>query len=327
MKTADPNEPKLVEPQSTKPLTNRLKLSVLMLVYEHQEFVSQAISSVLSQVCDFQFELIIINDCSSDNSGEICQDYAARHADCIKYINNKTNLGMHASFSKLWSTSQADLVAFCEGDDYWLDDTKLQAQVDCLEKNSDWALCGAKAQIVKRSTDNTWLVAGELKPPNLKPQYRFDELIRSYCFHFSTVMLRKSAVVFPAWFDSVYCVDRPIYLLAAEHGQAGYLDKVVSAYRIHSGGNWSTCSNSVKAKQSSDLFRKLAGHFDESYRVSFELSLFDILQSYVAIEMQERRYATARKLFVRAFGEVSFRNKFRCLRKHYRTAALLLVKR
>jgi len=306
---------------------NQPRVSVLMLVYEHQEFVAQAISSVVSQRCEFSYELIVINDHSSDKSAEICRKFADNYPDLIRFIDNKSNVGMHESFARLWAASSATLIAFCEGDDYWVDDYKLQKQVDSFDEHEEWTLCGAKAQIIELSDTNEWLVSGDLQPRVPQKAYSFEQLIGSYNFHFSTVMLRKSSVRFPQWFKTVYCVDRPIYLLAAQGGKAGYLNEVVSAYRIHGAGNWSSISSLRKASESEDLFAKLASHFDKKYKSKFELTLFEILHSYVATEMQHERYGNARKIFYGVLLRSSFVKKLRWLKKYYRTAGLLLIRR
>jgi len=302
-------------------------VSVLMMVHQHEEFVAQAIEGVLSQQCDFKFELIVINDCSSDNSGEICHSYAKQHPDVIKLIDNRSNIGMHNSFELLWNTSTSDLVAFCEGDDYWVDELKLQKQVTLMTANPHWSLCGGRAQVIELSGNDDWLTTGYLYPIVKKNEYSFEELIKSYSFHFSTVIVRRSSVTFPDWFKTVYCVDRPIYLLAAENGIAGYLNTTLSTYRIHSGGNWSSISNARKAEQSIDLFSKLQTHFDQSYKPLFEMTLFNILQTYVAGAMLAQQYGSARQIFWSAFSGLGFYNKLKCLVKYYRTAILLTIKR
>ena len=304
------------------------KVSVLMLVYEHAAFVAQAIEGVLSQQCEFDFELIVINDFSSDASAAICARYAQENAHMMTFIDSPQNRGMHASFQILWNTSRAPLVAFCEGDDYWVDPLKLQKQVAQMATNQHWTLCGANAQLIKLNQGQEWRECGVVSPGAKQTEYRFEDLISGYHFHFSTVMMRKSAVSFPAWFDSVYCVDRPLYLLAAEHGPAGYLDETVSCYRLHSGGNWSSISGDLKAERSIDLFQKMAAHFDPQYKSKFEYTLFYALQSYVAEELVKQRYRVARTIFRQAFANVhDLKMKLKMFTQYYKTAILLLIRR
>ena len=77
---------------------SRPAVSVLMLVYEHAEFVAQAIESVLAQQCEFDFELIVINDCSSDTSGAVCQRYAVQHPEMITFIDSSFGLKLFINF-------------------------------------------------------------------------------------------------------------------------------------------------------------------------------------------------------------------------------------
>ncbi|GHA08374.1 glycosyl transferase [Arenicella chitinivorans] len=307
---------------------SRLQVSVLMLVHEHAAFVAQAIDSVLAQQCDFEFELVVINDCSSDSSALICQQYADQNPDRITFINSSENKGMHASFQLLWEASRGPLLAFCEGDDYWVDPLKLHKQVGLMARNSHWTMCGANAQVIELNEAREWQVCSVLGPRVKQAEYSFEELIRGYHFHFSTVMVRKDSVHFPVWFDSVYCVDRPLYLLATEQGSAGYLDEIVSHYRLHPGGNWSSISGARKAERSIDLFRKMARHFAPHYRQHFEATLFYALQTYVAEELVKQRFNVARRIFWRAFANVhDLKMKFKFFRQYYKTALLLVVKR
>ena len=115
----------------------QLMVSVVMITYGHENYIEQAIKGVLMQECDFQYELIIANDCSPDNTDRIVQKIIdnTNNADRIKYVRHTVNKGMTANF--LWTLQQASgkYIAICEGDDYWTDPLKLQKQVDLLEVN------------------------------------------------------------------------------------------------------------------------------------------------------------------------------------------------
>jgi glycosyltransferase involved in cell wall biosynthesis len=305
---------------------SQLKVSVLMLVYQHAEFLQEAIESVLAQKCQFEFEFILINDASTDESAKICQQYADLYPQCISFIDNKDNLGMHASFAKLWAASKAEYIAFCEGDDYWIDSKKLEKQVEMLDNNHSVNLVGAKASVIKQNELGEWANVGEIAPPNTQTSYTFNDLISAYHFHFSTVMLRKSSVQFPHWFQSTYCVDRPIYLLACQSGDAGFIDEVVSHYRLHKGGAWSTQSAVKKANSTVSLFTTMADYFDVQYRKRFELTMFEILFSYIAEDMQNKRYRSARNTLSLGLSKLSFKNRILKLRRYFKTWFLLIWK-
>lgn len=272
-------------------------ISVLMLAYNHGEYIRQAIESVVSQTSSPVFELLIGEDGSSDNTRQICLELQAEFPQCIRVITSDHNQGMHKNFARLWQEAAGAYVAFCEGDDYWLDAQKLHKQFEFLSDNADCSLCGTLATTVLENDNGQWYSAALVKPPLLKNKYSFEELISSYNFHFSSVMLKKTAVHFPSWFQTVYCVDRPLYLLAAMHGKAGLIAEATSAYRIHEKGHWSSISMSGKAASSIDLFCKMVDYFDPRYRKLFLDTLSDILWDYMSRSLDDGQLTSAKVIY------------------------------
>ena len=117
-------------------------VSVVMITYNHEAYIQQAIEGVLMQECDFKVELIIADDNSPDNTEVVVKKILSEHskASWIKYTKHNANKGMNSNF--IWATKQCKgkYIAICEGDDYWTDSNKLQKQVDFLEKNKDYGL-------------------------------------------------------------------------------------------------------------------------------------------------------------------------------------------
>lgn len=110
-------------------------VSVLVTPYNQKDYIRQTLDSILMQVCDFDFELLIGEDCSTDGTREICQDYALRHPDKIVLCLNERNKGLLNNYFDLFLQAKGRYIADCGGDDYWLKETKLQEQVDLLESH------------------------------------------------------------------------------------------------------------------------------------------------------------------------------------------------
>lgn len=123
-------------------------VSVVMLVYNHEKWLRQAIESILMQETYFSYELIIGEDCSTDNSRSIVKEYEKLYPSIIVPIFNEKNLGMTRNAENVWSRAQGKYVACCEGDDYWIDPHKLQKQVDFLENNSEYSAIFHSSKIV-----------------------------------------------------------------------------------------------------------------------------------------------------------------------------------
>lgn len=123
-------------------------VSVFMTVYNHERWVAQAIEGVLNQRTTFHYQLIIGEDCSTDNSRAICIDYKNRYTDKIILLLNERNLGMSANAANVSAHCIGKYVAVCEGDDYWTDPFKLQKQVDFLESHPDYSACYHSVKII-----------------------------------------------------------------------------------------------------------------------------------------------------------------------------------
>ena len=115
-------------------------VSLLLLTYNHSEFIAQAINSILEQKVNFDYEILIGDDCSSDGTCEIVDSYAKKYPNLIKTIRSEQNVGALRNEKRLMEASQGKYIAFLEGDDYWVDQFKLQKQVDFLEANPDYGL-------------------------------------------------------------------------------------------------------------------------------------------------------------------------------------------
>ena len=115
-------------------------VSVCMITYNHEKYISQAIEGVLMQKADFSIELVIGEDCSTDNTRTICEHYANHHSDIIRLLPKEKNMGMIPNLIRTFQACRGKYLAFCEGDDYWINANKLHIEVDFLEGNPDYGL-------------------------------------------------------------------------------------------------------------------------------------------------------------------------------------------
>lgn len=115
-------------------------VSVKMITYNHEPYIRKAIDCVLMQKMNFPFELVIGEDCSTDGTREIVFDYAKRYPDIIQVITSEQNVGMKKNGRRTGQACRGKYIAYCEGDDYWHRDDKLQIQVDYLESHPECGL-------------------------------------------------------------------------------------------------------------------------------------------------------------------------------------------
>jgi len=111
-------------------------VSVAMLTYNHEKFISQAIESALAQIVDFDFEIVIGEDYSTDNTRKICRDYKESYSEKIVLIENVSNIGLVKNYQKVFNACRGKYIAILEGDDFWHDRYKLQKQIEIIEKDT-----------------------------------------------------------------------------------------------------------------------------------------------------------------------------------------------
>lgn len=121
-------------------MTNPL-VSIVCITYNHEPYLRQALDGFLMQRTTFPVEIILAEDCSTDGTRAICEEYAKRYPDKIRYIWSETNVGAVANERRAIEAASGKYLAFCEGDDYWTDADKLQLQVDWLETHPDYSVC------------------------------------------------------------------------------------------------------------------------------------------------------------------------------------------
>ncbi len=210
-------------------------VSVLVITYNHEAYVEQAIEGILAQQCDFPIELIIGEDKSQDRTLEICIRYQQKHPNVVRVVTWEENVGCSANILRIWGRARGKYVASCEGDDYWIDPDKLTKQVALMEKFPGTSLCGARTRVVNEIPGkiSTEVIMG---PKRNGIKYSLRDVMTTYLCHTSTFMLRKSLFRF---FDHVWSLkylDGYLQSLGALQGDLRCLPEVVSVYRQHPGG-------------------------------------------------------------------------------------------
>lgn len=129
-------------------MNDKPKVSVIVLTYNHEKYIKQALESILMQQVDFDYEILIGDDCSTDHTPEILKEYQARYPEKIYLRLRHKNIGATKNAYELLMLARGDYLATCEGDDYWTNANKLQLQVDFLENNTQFIGCTHKFLIV-----------------------------------------------------------------------------------------------------------------------------------------------------------------------------------
>lgn len=120
--------------------TNDIKVSVCVVTYNQEKYIAECLDSLVSQKTDFNFEIIVGEDCSTDGTRAIVQQYVDKYPDIVKPIFHKYNVGPVENVKQVYIAAKGKYIAHMDGDDMALP-TKLQKQFDILEENPDCAIC------------------------------------------------------------------------------------------------------------------------------------------------------------------------------------------
>jgi len=212
-----------------------LDVAICMTTFNHANFLGHALESVLAQRTRYSYELFVLDDCSTDGTADILMSYADRYPRVVHPFRHDVNRGSLASFIELFGQLPGRYVALLDGDDYWCHPRKLETQLDFLEENPEFVLCGHNCIVRNEWTGTDTVVAAVSDDVTLSTRDLIDFHIPS-----SSMVLRNGLVrEWPSSLLRAGWEDRPLVLMLSERGKVRYLSRPMSAYRMHSGGVWS----------------------------------------------------------------------------------------
>lgn len=217
-------------------MTQRPRISVCMLSYNHEKFIVQAVESAVAQRGEFELEVVIGDDASKDATPVLLQQLQARFPDRIKLRLNAVNVGMMENVQATLSECTGDFIAMLEGDDYWTDIGKLQKQLTEMQTHPDASICFHPVQV----HENDRFVPDRFTK-EVPAVTTITDLAQGNYMHTCSVMYRAKLVKqLPESFANSTVGDYFLHMLYAQHGSIHKLPDVMAVYRVHSGGVWSS---------------------------------------------------------------------------------------
>ncbi len=285
-----------------------MKVSVCMITYNQEKYIRQAIEGVLLQQTNFDFELVIANDCSSDTTDSIIQNLIQNHPNGfrIKYFKQSENIGMMPNFVFAMQQCTAKYVALCEGDDYWIDPLKLKKQVDFLENNQEYVLCFHKVNILNTNNEIVDDFITKI-PENYETLITLAQL--GNYIHTPSVVFRNIIKEFPFEFLKTPIGDYFLYLLLAEHGKIKHLEEIMCVYR-YGVGVFSSESRISFAKSNLNLYTCLVSYFEDEKikKILLERQLSAVNSLEQAVKSEYKNSFVSNHLF---FRTIKFLNENR----------------
>jgi glycosyltransferase involved in cell wall biosynthesis len=273
-------------------------VSVCCTTYNQEAFISSAIDGFLMQRTDFPFEILIHDDASVDGTADIIKKYQEEHPDLIRAIyqtENQYSQGIYPEFI-VEKKSRGKYIAWCEGDDYWIDPYKLQKQVDFLESNPEYVMISHNALNIREEEDYkiAHLVKRETEPYDFTTR---DLMIKNRCVTL-TVMYRHGLVnEFPPVFFESTGTDRRFFILLTLHGKGHVSPDVVGVYRTHknslTGAKMSPKGRIAAMEEAIRNARNWNDYFDHEYDAEEEYVCSNTAQNLAILAFQQKKFLKA----------------------------------
>ena len=223
------------------------------MAYNHEKYIARALDSFLMQEVAFPFEIIIHDDASADATAEIIRGYEKKHPDIIKPIyqsENQYSQGKPMSCEMIYPCASGKYIAFCCGDDYWTDRSKLQLQVDYMEANQDCALCLHAYYKRFGSSEKKRVCRAFRHDAEIEPKYIVSWDYPHIPQISSAVFRRKDIEHIPVWAYALNGIeDYPLYNYLLTKGTVHYIDRAMSVWLYHKTSWTKSMSNDFKRRE------------------------------------------------------------------------------
>ena len=211
-------------------------VAIFMITYNHENYIRQAVKGVVAQKTNFPYKIFIGEDCSTDNTRDVCVELQQEYPEKITLLLHEKNIGIMQNAALIYNKciEYGKYTAICEGDDYWIDENKLQKQVDFLEQNPDFNICCHRAMYLNEKNR-------VLKTPKALKQSVFtqEDVANHNFLQTLTEVFRNSAWkgLSEGYFNSI-SGDYFVNMMLSENGKIKYLPDVMAVYRQHQFGSW-----------------------------------------------------------------------------------------
>ena len=215
-------------------------VSIICITFNHEEYLRECLDGILMQDVNFQYEIVVHDDASTDRTRDILMEYREKYADKFKFIfqqENQYSKGKHILIDCILPQLEGKYVAICEGDDFWTDNKKLQRQVDFLETHADYSACvhnSIKWNLLDGKKEIMYSCEKDYDIP-------FEAIAQAggACYQTASLICRNKCFEhLPKFFSMVTTYfDYTLAMHLALEGKVRFLNDVMSTYRFFSNGS------------------------------------------------------------------------------------------
>jgi glycosyltransferase involved in cell wall biosynthesis len=210
----------------------KIRVTACIITYNHEEFLRQCLDQAVNQKLEYEYDIVIGEDKSTDGTLEICKEYKRKYPELINLIEREKNLGLIGNWLDTLSRCTGDYIAICEGDDFWTDLSKLQKQVSFLEQNPEYTLCCTKVQTSKGNQ------VGVVNHSKIFGKVTLEDLLWKNQFGTCTAVFPAKNLIIPPFpnYKNFFTGDWPLWCSLLKQGVGYNMDCITAQYRVHAGG-------------------------------------------------------------------------------------------
>lgn len=262
--------------------TTRPRVSVCIPTYNHEKFIGQTLDGVLMQKTNFDIEIVIGDDASTDNAPQIIAAYEKQHPDLFRAFLHQQNQGPKEpkefagrnNVLMLLKACKGDYVALCEGDDYWTDPLKLQKQFDFMEANPDYMICHHNMKVIYEDNSPEHF----FNTPDQKTHSTINDILEDRWFIATASTFYRNYFLnhdFAEWHSRAAAGDWALVIQLAARGHIHYIPETMGVYRKHRGGlsNVQSTTNVGFLKNRKQMFADVNKWLDFKYDVTVQQTL------------------------------------------------------
>lgn len=258
----------------TQPMIEPL-FSVSIIAYNQEQYIEQALDSIVAQKTNFPFEIVIGDDASKDRTREICEGYVKRYPGVVRLLPKGPNLGMMKNHIRGIKACRGKYIALLESDDYWIDEYKLQKQFDALDSDPQMTICFTGRKNYHEDKNEF----EDVYTDDRKNRFYVEDFAQETFFHTCTMAFRNPKTTI--WLDRIANMplsDRPLYLslLSETKGYAYKLQDMCSVFRLNNSSVFTPLNPVQRTKMAADMYEKLKQLFpDLAVHLNRHLNIFD----------------------------------------------------
>lgn len=276
-----------------------IMVSIICNAYNQEKFIKDALDGFVNQKTNFRFEVLVHDDASTDNTPYIIKQYEKKYPEIIKpiyQVENKFSKGISITVGIQIPRAKGKYIALCEGDDYWIDENKLQLQYDCLENHPNIKMCAHSAQVIQNNE-----IINYIRPSKIEEIISVERTIEGGGAFYPTASLFFRKTMFdnnPDFFKKLY-FDYTWQIFGSYDKGIYFIPKTMSVYRIFSGEySWSSMMSkniekrNLHSKRVIEFLKEFNVFSNYNYKNSIEKSIdkieFEIL-------VREKKWKDAKK--------------------------------